>query len=282
MSRHHVNCVKQTRTAQTPATSEDAELQILAKAEEKLTKIREAMMPLVELLDHVKLRYDTIKELEQQALTGGTQQGKAQGAPAAGPRHVKSVHLPELSVFEGVKRPKVRLTAIDPKNPPTLDALMKELDAFYNAFNELWKAALCVDLGPEIRIRLDDGGEVQDAGEGPLGAARALRELQRAATRNSIQRRYERLNRVLDAVSHRRETLEQWTTPDGRHKLLRDYLDRHRLTVERFAEILGCQPMTIHNWRKCRGKGLGPKQLRIEEVLRKGLPPARINSSRNS
>ncbi|GIU73076.1 MAG: hypothetical protein KatS3mg004_0163 [Bryobacteraceae bacterium] len=321
MRKRHDNRPKKTSPADTAAAVDAAELEILIDAEEKLTKIRDAMRPLVEHLDHVRLRYGVFQRLQQPgpvqeaaAVSAGAEIGKqdsptlpARGASQAGKRRsrralrdastamttselpqapeckqilelMKPVQLPELRVFGEVKRPEVTLSALSREELPEPEVLVAGLESYYNAFNALWKAALSVELGPEIRIRLDDGEAIKDAEEGLTSEARAVRELRRAMTRNSIQGRYERLNRVLDAVRSRRELLQLWTTPDGRRQLLRDYLDRHQLTVERFAEILDCQPMTIHNWRTCKGKGLGPKQRRIEDVLRKDIPPNEIEA----
>jgi hypothetical protein len=345
MSRRHDDRLRQDRLADIPTKAEEAELQILIEAEEKLTKIRDVMKPLIAHLEPLKLRYGILQWLQQQAQGApevaagksdppfaeikimqqaqgtpefaagaeagrrGSRQTSAHGVSrAARPRSlgasrdaatatavpelaqepdsermselIRTVHLPELRVFGTVKRPEVTLSELSRKEPLNPEALLRDIESFYNAFNVLWKAALSVDLGPEIRIRLDDGDLREEAKQDSLPVeVQARRALERVMTRNSIQGRYERLDRVLDAVRHRREVLQLWTTPEGRYKLLRDYLDRHQLTVERFAEILGCQPMTIHNWRNCKGKGLGPKQRLIEDVLRKDTPPGRIKVS---
>lgn len=259
------------RARQLESSQERQELEQLRRAEEELGAIFAAMEPLWKALPRVRLRYEWLRWLQDHAgpVPGGAPM--EMGFPPAAAEY----RIPGHAVREGLERPEVLFRAINPAQPPEPDTLSSQIDAFYCAFNELFRAARDVEVPSEIRERHVDEEPARECDGTPV-EVQALTELKRALERNSIQERYRRVAALLRAVIERRRLLECWHTPEGRKQELETYCRRHGLTIERFVKELGCDRSSVYNWSNCKGLGTGWCAKLIEQVLRQNIPPDEI------
>lgn len=204
------------------------------------------------------------------------------GCSARGTKRDSGAELvvPETEVYEGLKRPEVRLSALGGASPPDPERLHREMDAFYEAFSDLFQAAVQVNVGPEIRVRLVDE-EAPEWSSGGSAEEKALAALHAAVGRNRITVRYQRVSALLEAVRQRRRVVGLWHTPEGRRELLAAYCQRHGVSIDKLAERLKCDRTTIYNWRSCKGGQRSQLYAELERWLREDVKPEPGSNSRD-